>query len=385
MRRETIRARAGAWLLAACAVGAAIGCETQPAAKQATTAPSEPDASAAAKAKDDKQTEVQRVLAENAAIIPSLSRGGGSGPASFVGASEVQGPPGSPEALAGQPANPHPPEGGPALGQIAASPELKPDKVPPAAIPETLEQKKQRLAGELALVLKDEAARAVEPFESYAAVAALEMVVPGMLPPPASITTLSPREADLLTVWRDMHLAAGDDAGGELGQAAKLTGVVEAAAERMSAWRPLRIGRALLCERVEGFGAYTPFAGPKILSGRARRAIVYVEIDHFATRPRTSDEGVEGFAVELSQELTLYHDADGLLAWRKPPEDVSDFSRNRRRDFYMVQMIELPANLTVGSYRLKVTIRDKATSAVAESIMPVEVVADAKLVEAQGG
>lgn len=383
MRRDTIRtARAGAWLLVGCAGCLAAACASEPAATRTSTTSGADGATTAAKPADKRQDEVARVMAENASVLPSLMQGGTGQPR--VDPSPF-GPPASPDALAGRPADPHPPEGGPAIRQVAASPEPKPERPAPAAAPETPDQKRRRLVGELALLLKDEAARAPEPFESYAAIGALEMLVPGMLTSPASIPTISPREADLLTVWRDMHVAAGDDARGELGQAAKLTGVVEAAAERMSAWRTLKIARAEICERVEGFGVYTPFAGPKILSGRARRAIVYVELDHFATRPRTGPNGVDGYAVELSQELSLFHDADGLLAWRKPPEDVSDFSRNRRRDFYMVQMIELPANLTVGSYRLKVTIRDKATSAVAESIMPIEVVADPQLVEAQGG
>jgi len=60
---------------------------------------------------------------------------------------------------------------------------------------------------------------------------------------------------------------------------------------------------------------------------------------------------------------------------------VRDRSRTRRRDFYIVQRIDLPANLSVGKYNLKVAVRDRHApgGAEAEAVVPIQIVADASL------
>jgi hypothetical protein len=108
---------------------------------------------------------------------------------------------------------------------------------------------------------------------------------------------------------------------------------------------------------------------------------VYVELDNFTHSAAAGPGGTTGYKVSLEQQIQLFHDADGVLAWRTPSEKVEDFSRNRRREFYTVQIIELPATLTVGAYRLKVTVEDTATGAVSERILPIEIVADPGLAQ----
>ena len=83
--------------------------------------------------------------------------------------------------------------------------------------------------------------------------------------------------------------------------------------------------------------------------------------------------------MNLSQALQLYHDADGTLAWSRPEEEVIETSRNKRRDFYLVNDITFPPTLTIGAYRLKVIMRDKVSGQVEERVIPFEVVADAAL------
>ena len=162
--------------------------------------------------------------------------------------------------------------------------------------------------------------------------------------------------------------------------------------EQAATLRPasgLTITRAALARRVTGFGQFTPFASSTFLVGRAQTALVYVEVDRFGHREITGQDGPlptapdpagEQWAVELAQELQLYHDADGVLVWRSPEQPTRDLSTRQRRDHYLVQRIELPARLTVGAYRLKVIVRDRVTDATAEAAIPIEVVADAALV-----
>ena len=242
---------------------------------------------------------------------------------------------------------------------------------------------RQRLVGELATLLRRAVRESGAPLREYAALAALELLEPGVTPDPTSIPTLTPREVELLGAWRDLFLRTDEELSSASGDIGALSTVVSELSTRMQEWETLRIATAQLCSRVEGFGVYTPLPGPKLLAGRRNAAIVYVELEHFTHRASSGPNGEPGYLVELGQELSLYHDADGLLAWRQSEQRIEDFSRNRRRDFFMVQRIDLPETLSVGAYRLKITMRDRATGAVAEQVVPIEFVADAALVRAQ--
>jgi len=157
--------------------------------------------------------------------------------------------------------------------------------------------------------------------------------------------------------------------------------VLQQLAARMTKDIGLRIPTAVLCTRVRGFGKYEPFSKTDFLAGRPIRALVYAEVEGFEHREMDASkfgdiEIEDRWSVELSEELKLYHVADGRLAWRRPAEKVVETSRNRQRDFYLLADIELPRTLTVGSYQLKVIIKDDVSGAVAETIIPIGVVAD---------
>lgn len=148
------------------------------------------------------------------------------------------------------------------------------------------------------------------------------------------------------------------------------------------------IAHAELCRRVDGYGKYDPFPAHTFLAGKPNRLIVYTEpvnfghrrptaSDHATSTTRTSDTR---WVVDLSQELTLYHEASSdLQAWHRPKARIIDASRNRQRDYYLINEIILPANLSVGSYRLKIATRDETTGALAEATITIHLVADPAL------
>ncbi|MEM8739629.1 MAG: hypothetical protein AAGG38_14295 [Planctomycetota bacterium] len=138
---------------------------------------------------------------------------------------------------------------------------------------------------------------------------------------------------------------------------------------------PVTIVHADLCRSVSGYGIYEPLAGHNFLAGQANRAIVYVEVEDFDTQAADQDQR----EVRLTQELIVYKEDDGLAVWRHEPTDIVDVSRNRRRDFYVVQMITLPARLSAGRYRLKIRITDQHGDSVDETTLRVNVVADPSL------
>ncbi len=188
---------------------------------------------------------------------------------------------------------------------------------------------------------------------------------------------LTPAQRKTLAAARGVYAglpgAAGD--GAESGPVAAL---LRAQADVLEPAAGLAVGHAALCTRVEGYGRYSEVGSSALLAGRAHPVIVYVEPTGFEHRS-VEGGGEPRWAVELSQELHLYHDADGTLAWMDREQSVSEVSRRQRRDFYLVRRVELPATLSIGAYRLKVIVRDRVSGATAEAIVPLSVVADAGL------
>lgn len=151
------------------------------------------------------------------------------------------------------------------------------------------------------------------------------------------------------------------------------------AAVRLQADEPIRIHRLELCTRVLGFARYVTRDSDRFRAGSSHPVVVYVELDRFSMREaKHTDPGYlpgDVWAVELTQELSL--STSGVIQWREPEQRVVVTYRDRPRDFFLVQVVELPANLTIGAYDLKVTIRDAVSQATAEAVRTIHVVADA--------
>jgi hypothetical protein len=79
---------------------------------------------------------------------------------------------------------------------------------------------------------------------------------------------------------------------------------------------------------------------------------------------------------DLTQEAVLYNDKGqrGLAEEKKRP--VSDLSRNRRHDFFVVRLLKLPAGLPIGQYHLVLTICDQQAQRVTEASLPIQIVAE---------
>jgi len=148
--------------------------------------------------------------------------------------------------------------------------------------------------------------------------------------------------------------------------------------ERVFGELPIHIDTLALCKQVEGYGVYTPFGNYRFLAGEPRKVIVYLELDHF--HPAEVDDRYE---VKLEQEILLFNASDGLAVWSRDPVTIVDQSRNRRQDFFTVQLITLPARLNVGKYRLKVRVTDLHGGSVAETTIPLELVAREELASSQ--
>ncbi|MBX3359653.1 MAG: hypothetical protein KF745_14635 [Phycisphaeraceae bacterium] len=171
--------------------------------------------------------------------------------------------------------------------------------------------------------------------------------------------------------------------------------IVEDLSQRLAAEAGvLSVPALALCERVEGFGRYVPFARNTFTAGRSQEMIVYVEVagfsqrawsgsDHPATARPAEGQEAEQYVTELGQEVAVYAATDGYQALYRPEQVVKDVARRVRRDFFLVQRITLPPTLAIGTYNLKVTMRDKVTGATAEKIVPIQIVEDSRRAQAR--
>lgn len=131
-----------------------------------------------------------------------------------------------------------------------------------------------------------------------------------------------------------------------------------------------RIGKVELCRTVSGYGVYEPFESTTFMAGVEQPLILYVELENF----NSLYDGNQ-YRVRLTQEVALYTDVDGVRVWFLPSEEIVDVSRNKRRDFFTVQLLHLPARLGVGQYRLKIRIHDINASSYDETTVPITLVA----------
>ncbi|MBX3382920.1 MAG: hypothetical protein KF864_05365 [Phycisphaeraceae bacterium] len=250
----------------------------------------------------------------------------------------------------------------------------------PDAAEGTAEERAADLARKIARLLRAPGADQPRRMSDAAALAPLESARPGTLMAlggPGCV--LSPHlNADELRVLIEARDRLAQTPAERVDISRDLGGVLAPAT--------LRVAKAFLCTRVSGFGRYNAYPDTSFPAGQPVRAIVYVEVENFTARPARESDPVlrdasvgEQVSVELSQALTLFHDQSGLQVWHRPAQTIIDSGRNTRRDFYLVQQIELPRTLTIGRYNLKVRVTDKTSGAEAEALIPLSIVAGSPL------
>jgi hypothetical protein len=150
--------------------------------------------------------------------------------------------------------------------------------------------------------------------------------------------------------------------------------------------KPIEIADLALCRRVEGFGLYEEIDRNRsekektyvLYASQSRRFGIYMQLNHF----KSILEADNLLTVRLSQTVTLYTE-DGLPVWKHRPAEVVDKSRTERRDFYTTQIVELPRDVGVGKYLLKVSVTDDANDTIAEHTVPIHIVADRSVIGGQ--
>ncbi len=274
---------------------------------------------------------------------------------------------------------------GPAVTQLT-DPTAPTDKPAPAPAddhvgqPEDVDPAKpmtrDELVAELSKMLARESATDRKTLRPWLARVALAAIDPRYELTEAELAKLTPADRAVVLAYQQTLT----DVGQSLGDSYKsdreaLRVIADQMNKRINPSKTLTIKNATLCRKVKGFGVYEDFGSNTFLAGKTQPVIVYAELDHFRSLKR--DDGV--YVVKLTQEVVLYNDSDGLPIWRQKPVSIKDESRNVRRDFFVVQIIQLSSRLTVGKYDMKITITDELGEQVDETAIPIEIVADPSL------
>lgn len=233
--------------------------------------------------------------------------------------------------------------------------------------------RRDELAQELVQILTELMETSDSPGSSAVALASLETILPKDIDALVDQGVLSDAEKASLDAARSLLRAM--QARGEIASPAEVSDQLEQIKQSLDSWAGLAIKRAALCTSVQGYGKYETFPSYRFIAGRRQEVIVYTELERFAQRESTGPDGMPRYTAQLSQRLELYHVADDLNTWNRAAETVTDESRNRMRDYYLTNQVQLPPNLGVGRYHLKIVMRDLVSEKVAEAIIPIEIVA----------
>ena len=127
----------------------------------------------------------------------------------------------------------------------------------------------------------------------------------------------------------------------------------------------LQIPTVALCTRVQTFGVYDEMPAAALIPGRPNRTIVYIEIANFLSEKTSTGQ----YRTALNGEIEVLT-AGGNSVWRHQQPDIIDLSRQRRHDFFLAQLITLPATLGPGEYVLKASIQDELSGKSNQAICP---------------
>ena len=307
-------------------------------------------------------TERPPLQAQESNQQPPLENASGNDPSKVIWANPV-----TASATAGATTPPTPPL---AAKPVAAKPAVAPKPVaaPLAPLPRSREELMAALVDQLAAESGGALPRAV-------VAAGLSLADPRDALAPRLIADLKPLEREAAGRVRDLFAklrTVADDPNARFDRKTVDTAVAEAFGDQ-----PVSIAHVDLCKTVAGYGVYEPLGTDRFLAGQVNRMILYVEVEDFVPL-KLDDEQRE---VRLSQELILYKEHDGLAVWQDGPTEIVDVSRNHRRDFFLVHMIELPARLGPGRYRLKIRVTDPHGDTVDETTLRLLMVADRALLE----
>jgi len=259
--------------------------------------------------------------------------------------------------------------------------ELPGGSIPTDGIEEGLDADRMRaLIVDLSAELYRRGAYSDMPLRELLLITATTMVTPDRTLVPDALPGLTEREREIVGLMQEFFRKLGRELG-ESGDPEVLLPAIAELGRSLENQPRLALPTVALCTRVGGFGDYDEFAraetggGYVFLAHTGEQAVVYLEVENFTSEL----DGQGRWVTELAQQLVVISDRDGIPVWREDWQRGTDMSKNRRADFFIVQVITLPKRLSVGRYQLKIHIRDERSGSEAEAVINFEMVADPRM------
>lgn len=214
-----------------------------------------------------------------------------------------------------------------------------------------------------------------QPVRELLAIAAMAIVDPDLKLPQGADRSLTAEELELLGQLHSFFMDLGRKLDSTHEAEETIVAAVAALQDAIVKKPQLELPTVALCWRIGGFGDYDRFERESFLAQDEQQVILYLEIDGFTSVLNQRNQWV----TQISQQLEIYSDRDGIPVWSEPWQKAVDVINNRRRDFFTTQLFTLPRALGVGKYHLKIRVRDEESGAEAEASIPFDMVADPKM------
>ncbi len=236
------------------------------------------------------------------------------------------------------------------------------------------------IASRLASTLANDASKSATPMRQLLALSALAVTDPTIQLPTDLATHLTDEERATAEKFHAAFVRIGRD----LQEGKDDAALVTAVEQLLTALKPapmLALPRVEFCTRVQAFGQIDPIDNRRFLAATSPRVIIYSELENFVSAMADAK-----WTTRLATKISILTERDGVEVWRRSPEwtAVVDASDVKRDDFFVGEIVTLSPHLSVGSYVLKMTIRDEATATVAEKSVAFQVVADPTMVSNAG-
>lgn len=223
--------------------------------------------------------------------------------------------------------------------------------------------------------LNSQAAYSDQPLRELLGIAAMVLVDPELRLNPQAFPDLSETERELLAKLQGFFAKLGENLDGSVEAEEVIVNAVLDLQKSLVQEPELTLPAAAMCWRVGGYGDCQPFERNAFLAHSEQQVILYLEIDGFTSELNKMNQ----WLTEISQQLEIINDSDGIPVWSEPWQKAVDVTSHRRHDFFTTQIITLPKALSVGRYHLKIRVRDERSGAEAEESITFEMVADPKL------
>jgi hypothetical protein len=107
---------------------------------------------------------------------------------------------------------------------------------------------------------------------------------------------------------------------------------------------------------------------------------VYSELDGFKSQVKDGQ-----WITRLATRVTIEPKQGGVAnpLWTRSPEwtEVVDSSENRRNQFFLGEIVPIANNIPVGSYNMKLEVKDLATGSTTWTMLPIDVLDERAFVD----